>query len=106
MTANEAQRSSAKTPSLLLSFSCPLLFVAIVAIGLTGCEQQSLDEQKYAYREYLYVTNGASNDVTVIDALNFKSIKTIPVGKNPAGVAANPKTNEIYVVNSESNNVA
>ncbi len=82
------------------------LFLLFILLLVSGCRQQSLGEQKFAYREYIYVTNGASNDVTVIDGLTFKSIKTIPVGKNPTGVAANPNTNEIYVVNAESNNVS
>jgi len=78
----------------------------LLLIALAGCRQATLDTQKYAYREYVYVSNGGSNDVSVIDGLNFQRITTIPVGKNPSGVAANPKKNEIYVVNSESNNVS
>jgi YVTN family beta-propeller protein len=82
------------------------LLLLCALLSLVGCRQATLDTQKYAYREYVYVTNGGSNDVSVIDGLNFQRIATIPVGKNPSGVAANPKKNEIYVVNAESNNVS
>jgi YVTN family beta-propeller protein len=78
--------------------------LAAIALCVAGCDQP-LDE-RYAYREYVYVSNGGSNDVSVIDGLAFKVIKTIPVGKNPSGIAANPKKNEIYVVNTESNNLS
>ena len=96
--------ASRATIRLFLRF--PIWLAATVVLSLAGCRQPTLDSQKYTYREYVYVTNGASNDVTVIDGLNFKSIKTIPVGKNPTGIATNPKTNEIYVVNTETNNVS
>lgn len=100
--------TSALERKTVLRFSLPAALCSslLVLFSLTGCPQQTLDTQKYAYREYVYVTNGASNDVTVIDGLSFKPVTTIPVGKNPTGIAANPKTNEIYVVNAESNNVS
>jgi len=31
----------------------------------------------------LYVTNGLSDDLTVVDAVNAKALKTIPVGRVP-----------------------
>jgi len=74
--------------------------------SLGGCSQQSLDEQKYAYREYVYVANRGSNTVSVIDVFAFNVIKTIPVGNAPGAIAANPRRNEIYVANAESNNVS
>src|SRR5437763_1571676 len=80
------------------------LFVCVSIFN--GCSQQSLDEQKYAYREYIYVANRGSNTVSVIDVFAFTVIKTIPVGKEPSAIAANPRKNEIYVANTESNNVS
>jgi YVTN family beta-propeller protein len=59
-----------------------------------------------AYREYTYVTNGKSNDVSVIDNLSFKVVKTIPVGKSPTGVAISPTRNEVYVVNTDSSSLS
>lgn len=66
---------------------------------------QKLPNYPPAYREYAYVTNGKSNTVSVLDMRNFKSIATIAVGKNPAGVAANSQKNEVYVVNTGSNSL-
>ena len=59
-----------------------------------------------AFREYAYVTNGKSNTVSVIDLRTFALAKTITVGSEPTGIAANSKKNEIYVVNSGSSNVS
>jgi len=36
----------------------------------------------------------------------FRSIATIPVGKNPTGVAANSQKNEVYVANTGSNSLS
>ena len=59
-----------------------------------------------AYREYAYITNGKSNTVSVIDLRTFELAKTIAVGISPTGIAANARKNEIYVVNTGSNNVS
>ncbi len=78
---------------------------AAICLLLAGC-QETLPDYPPAYREYAYVTNGKSNDVSVIDLLNYRPLKTIPVGKGPTGVTANPTRNEVYVVNSDSNSVS
>ncbi len=39
---------------------------------------------------YLYTTNGASHDLTVIDTAKLKPFKSIPVGHYPWGVAVKP----------------
>lgn len=95
-----------------------LLFI-IVLIPLLGglgwwyIREQALPDYGPAYREYAYVTNGKSNTVSVIDltpdptrTTRFTILKTIPVGMEPTGVAANTKKNEIYVVSTGSNNVS
>jgi YVTN family beta-propeller protein len=87
--------------SRVLSVVVSALLIALIA----GCKQPVL-EYPPAYREYTYVTNGKSNDVTVIDNLSFKTVKTIAVGKSPTGIAASPTRNEIYVVNTESNSLS
>jgi YVTN family beta-propeller protein len=38
-------------------------------------------------KRFLISANGPSNDISVVDTRNFEVIKTIPVGKNPWGVA-------------------
>jgi len=78
---------------------------ALLVGSLAGCNEPAL-EYPPAYREYTYVTNGKSSDVTVIDNLSFKTVKTIPVGKSPTGIAVSPTRNEIYVVNTDSNSVS
>src|SRR3954466_2180507 len=82
---------------LLCFFVTPLLLIA-------ACQQPTL-EYPAAYHEYAYVTNGKSNDVSVIDMRSFKTLKTISVGKGPTGVASSPTRNEVYVVDSESNDL-
>ncbi len=82
-----------------------LAVVTLLALTFTGCRQETLDYPP-AYREYSYVTNGKSNDVTVIDNRTFKSVKTIAVGKSPTGIAASPIRDEIYVVNTDSDSLS
>ena len=88
-----------------------LLFIAVLIPILGGMgwwyfREQALPDYGPAYREYAYVTNGKSNTVSVIDLRTFALAKTIPVGSEPTGIAANSKKNEIYVVNAGSNNVS
>ena len=80
------------------------LCALLLAMGASACRQrQTVDP---GYHEYAYVTNGKSNSVSVLDLLQLKNVKTIAVGASPTGVAANPKRNEIYVANAESNKLA
>ena len=69
-------------------------------------QERQLPSYGPAYREYAYVTNGKSNTVSVIDLRTFQPAKTIRVGNEPTGIAANAKKNEIYVVNTQSNSVS
>jgi YVTN family beta-propeller protein len=86
-----ARHRAAVRLSLVLSLFC-----------LAGCATQELPDYPPAYRAYAYVTNGKSNNVSVIDLLTLKEVTKIPVGKGPTGVAANSKKNEVYVVNTDS----
>jgi YVTN family beta-propeller protein len=88
-----------KVPRQLLRCLSLLLFAFFL---FAGCQQEGL-EYPAAYHEYAYVTNGKSNDVSVIDMRTFKPLKSIPVGKGPTGVASSPSRNEVYVVDSDSN---
>jgi YVTN family beta-propeller protein len=38
----------------------------------------------------LYVANGLTNDITIIDTASQKAIKSVPVGRLPWGVAVMP----------------
>lgn len=73
---------------------------------LAGCRRQEFPNYPANYREYAYITNGGSNTVTVLDVLNLRQDRVIPVGINPTGIAVNPRRNEVYAVNSGSNSVS
>ena len=87
-----------------------LLFIAVVLPILGGLgwwyfREQFITNYSPAFREYAYVSNGKSNTVSVIDLRTFALSKTLHVGSEPTGLAANSKKNEIYVVNSASSTV-
>lgn len=54
----------------------------------------------------LYVTNFLSNNVSVVDLTAGKVMATIPVGKNPTGMAVSPDKEEVYVANMWSGTVS
>lgn len=54
----------------------------------------------------IYVTNAASNTVSVINGENDKVEYTIPVGNLPYDVDVDPATNKIYVANKFSNSLS
>lgn len=88
-----------------------LLFIAVVVPILGGLAWWYFREQQFptygpAFREFAYVTNGKSNTVSVIDLRTFALAKTLHVGSEPTGIAANSRKNEIYVVNTGSANVS
>ena len=87
---------------LLITVLLPIL----AGIGWWYFREQSLAGYGPAFREYAYVTNGKSNTVSVIDLRTFELARTLRVGSEPTGIAANSKKNEIYVVNSGSANVS
>lgn len=81
------------------------LLVAML-LPLAGCRSHEAPAYPANYREYAYVSNGGSNTVTVLDVMNLRQDRVIPVGIDPTGVAANPRRNEIYVVNTGSDSVS
>ncbi len=85
---------------LLIIFALPLL----AGLGWWYFHQRDLENLNPGYREYAYITNGKSNTVSVIDLRTFRLERTLHVGNGPTGIAANPKKNEVYVVNSGSAN--
>ena len=59
-----------------------LTLVACLALGLlSGCKETP--EPSPNYREYAYVSNGGSNNVSVIDTESNRVVRTIDVGSNP-----------------------
>jgi YVTN family beta-propeller protein len=55
---------------------------------------------------FAYITNGDSNNVSVIDTVTNKVTATISVGSNPMGVAISQDGAKAYVGNANSNNVS
>jgi YVTN family beta-propeller protein len=79
-----------------LTVACSLLPVACF---LTACRQHDFPQYPPNYREYVYVTNGDSGTVSVLDVVNLRVDREVQVGLHPVAVAASPTRNEVYVVN-------
>jgi YVTN family beta-propeller protein len=77
-----------------------LAALTLLALVLTSCRPHDFPKYPPNYREYAYVTNGGSGTLTVIDVVNVRVDRELPVGLNPVAVAASPTSNEIYVVSS------
>ena len=92
-----------RTASALFLRSLCSLLAAASLLSLVGCRQHEFPDYPANYREYAYITNGGSNTVTMLDVVNLRQDRVIPVGVNPTGVAVNTKRNEVYVVNTGSN---
>ncbi|HEX4321476.1 MAG TPA: YncE family protein [Acidobacteriaceae bacterium] len=74
--------------------------IACGMLALSACRNHDFPEYPANYREFAYVSNGGSNTVSVYDVVHVRLDREIQVGQNPSGVTANPRRNEIYVVNS------
>ena len=88
--------------SIRLKSNLALLAAGLAVFVLQGCRNHDFPEYPANYREFAYVTNGGSNTVSVFDVVHLRLDREIQVGQNPTGVTANPKRNEVYVVNSGS----
>jgi YVTN family beta-propeller protein len=84
--------------SKLFAFS--LVASSLATLSLSGCRSHDFPQYPANYREYVYVTNGGSGTVTVLDVVNVRLDRELVVGPNPVAVAASPTLNEVYVVNS------
>lgn len=96
-----------RNPQRLTAGSCALYALLLaVFVAIAGCRSHEAPAYPANYREYAYVTNGGSNTVTVLDVMNLRQDRVIPVGIDPTGVAVNPRRNEVYVVNTGSDSVS
>jgi YVTN family beta-propeller protein len=93
----KALRSKRKHARFALAASVPLLLLAASA-----CNRNHFPDVPAGYREFAYVSNGASNTVSVLDLVYLRPDRTLQVGTQPTGLAVNPNPtrNEIYVVNA------
>jgi YVTN family beta-propeller protein len=80
--------------------SIPAALVLLSLVALTACSKPDFPQFPPNYREYAYISNGDSGTVTVLDVVNIRVDREIPVGFDPMAVAASPTRNEVYVVNS------
>jgi YVTN family beta-propeller protein len=76
------------------------LALGLGLLMLSACRNHDFPEYPANYREFAYVANGGSNTVSIFDVVHVRLDREIQVGQNPTGVTANPKRNEVYVVNS------
>ncbi len=74
--------------------------------ALTSCHRDHFPSVAANYREYAYVSNGSADTVTVLDLVALRQERTISVGRQPTGLAANPVRNEVYAVNTGSDSVS
>ncbi len=77
-----------------------------LVVGLAGCRRSNFPDVPAGYREFAYVSNGANNTVSILDLVYLRQDRTVRVGGNPSGLAANPVRDEVYVVNSQSGSVS
>ncbi len=80
--------------------------VLSLLLMLTGCHRNRFPSFPADYREFAYVSDGTSGTVTVLDLVHVRPERTLQVGRQPTGLAVNPKRNEIYAVNTGSDSVS
>lgn len=82
------------------------VFIAVASFALlgacAGCHHVGFPEVPAGYHEYAYISNGASNTVSVLDLVYLRQDRTLQVGANPSGLAVNPLRNEVYAVSTQS----
>jgi YVTN family beta-propeller protein len=76
------------------------ILALLLCTALTACRPHDFPQYPTNYREYAYVTNSASNTVTVLDIVNLRRDREFPVGEDPTGVAISLTRNEVYIVNT------
>src|ERR1700752_4166848 len=85
----------------------PLPFAALSGVLLLlGCSRGAPGRSARPVRQYAFVTNGKSGDVSVVDLATFRAASPIRVGQDPTGITSSPTRNEVYVVNTGSGTVS
>ena len=72
----------------------------MLLLAAVGCPRGHFPDVPAGYREFAYVSNGASNTVSVLDLVYLRPDRTLQVGTQPTGLAVNPVRDEVYVVNT------
>ena len=76
------------------------------SLVLSGCHRSHFPHYAEDYREFAYVSDGASGTVTVLNLIDPRRERTLAVGRQPTGLAVNPRRNEVYVANTGSDSVS
>ena len=79
---------------------------SLLMCGVAGCHHSGFPDVPAGYREFAYVSNGASNTVSVLDLVYLRQDRTLRVGNQPSGITPSPTKNEVYVVNTQSGSVS
>src|SRR5262252_10972452 len=98
------RRSPGPAGNLSARFQSWYFLFAVALASLCGCT--GTPDPAPNYHEYAYISNGGSGTVTVVDLRSLTVHSTVQVGKSPTGITANPRKNEVYVANTDSNNVS
>ncbi len=80
--------------------TAPIAAMTLLLVLFTGCRRRDFPEYPANYREYAYITNGASDTVSVIDVVHLRIDREIQVGIHPVALAVSPSRNEVYILNS------
>ena len=96
---NRSSWFAARVRGPLFRFAA-LAAISPLLLSLAACRPHDFPEYPPNYREYVYVTNGGSDTVTVLDVVNVRVDRELQVGHDPVALAASPVRPEIYVVNS------
>jgi len=85
-----------------------LCAIPLLLLPVAGCNRNRFPDVPPGYREFAYVSNGASNTVSVLDLVYLRQDRTLQVGSQPSGMAVNPvpTRNEVYVVNTGAGTVS
>ena len=84
------------------SFSRLPLALPLILLTLTACNRHGFPDIPEGYREFAYVANGGANTVSVLDLVYLRQDRTLQVGADPSGLAANPVRAEVYVVSTQA----
>ena len=85
-------------------FRAPLLRMGFLAISLLLAAV--LFTRAAEAQPFIYVTNQASDDVSIIDGATNTVVDTVVVGDRPFGVAFSPDSTRAYVTNSFSSELS
>jgi YVTN family beta-propeller protein len=104
-----SSNSTTPGPGLIEATLCLSTDALLVGNNVTGCGANADGPTAAAYdpdNGDVYVTNGGTNNVSVISGSTDHVIATVPVRSQPVGITYDPGTGDVYVVNGGSNGVS